>query len=167
MGMRSPRFAAWLVVGMFGLAVASPAWSQTSPEARAAAKELVETMRAADQMKTLVPMFMQQLKPAIVQGRDEVARDFDAIMPTLLAAMSARLDELLDAMGAVYAANFTVDELRQLTAFYRAPIGQKFLEKMPSIMQQSLSVGQKFGERIVGELRGNMIEQLRKRGHNI
>jgi hypothetical protein len=38
---------------------------------------------------------------------------------------------------------------------------------MPVIMQQSLSVGQKFGEQIAGELRASMIELLRKRGHNI
>ena len=150
------------------LALAAPAIAQSnSPEARAAAKELVETMRAVDQIKNLVPLFMQQLKPAIVQGRPEVERDYSAIIPSLLQAMNSRLSEFVDATAAIYAANLTVDEMKQMTAFYRTPVGQKFLEKMPVIMQQSLAMGQKFGEQLVGDLRTNMIDELRKRGHNI
>ena len=50
-----------------------PAAAQTPPpDALAAAKELVVTMRAADQLKNLFPIIMQQLKPAIVQGRPQV-----------------------------------------------------------------------------------------------
>ena len=84
-----------------------------------------------------MPLMMQGLKPAIVQGRADVARDFDAIMPQLLESMSARTDAFVQGIAAVYARNFTVDELRQLTAFYRGPVGQKYLEKMPVIAQES------------------------------
>jgi hypothetical protein len=138
-----------------------------APDAVAAARELVTAARAADNLKTLLPMIMQQLKPAIVQGRPEVERDFDVILPQVVEAMRARSDAFVDAIAAIYAHNFTADELRQLTAFYRGPIGQKFLEKMPLIAQESMTMGQKFGQELAGDLRNRIIEELRKRGHNI
>jgi hypothetical protein len=137
------------------------------PETVAAARELVTASRATDQVKMLLPAIMQQLKPAIVQGRPEVARDFDAVMPQLIDAMAARSEAFAEGIVLIYARNFTADELRQVTAFYQGPVGQKFLEKMPVIAQESMAMGQKFGQDIAGELRNRMIEELRKRGHNI
>jgi uncharacterized protein len=156
---------AWIVALLL---MAVPATAQApAPEARAAAKELVETMRATDQLKTMMPMIMQQLKPMIVQGRPEVERDFDASLPQVIDAMSGRMGELVDAIAVIYAQNFSADELRQVSAFYRTPVGQKFLEKLPAITQQSMTVGQKFGQQLASDLRDRMIEQLRKKGHNI
>jgi hypothetical protein len=154
----------------FALMSGRPAGAQspaTSPEAIEAAHELVTASRAADQLKTLLPLFMQQLKPAVVQGRAEVARDYDLIMPALIESMAARSDAFAAAIADIYARTFTADELRQVTAFYRSPIGQKFLEKMPVIAQESMAMGQKFGQEIAAEMRTRMIEELRKRGHNI
>jgi len=138
-----------------------------SSDAAAAARELVVTMRAAEQLKTLLPVIMQQLKPAIVQNRPQIEKDYDAIMPTLVQGMLARSDDLLKLVGDIYARNFTAAELREVIAFYRSPVGQKFLEKMPAIAQESMISGQKWGQEIAGELRTKIIEELRKRGHNI
>jgi uncharacterized protein len=169
-----------IAVSIFALAISPlcgrPASAQSqpptqaqspSPDTVAAARELVTTSRAADQLKTLLPLIMQQLKPAIVQGRADVARDFDAVMPQLVEAMSARSDSFAEAIAVIYARNFSADELRQVTAFYRSPIGQRFLAKMPTIAQESMTMGQKFGQEIAVELRTRMIEELRKRGHDI
>ena len=52
-----------LIVCLF----AGPARAQTpSPDAMAAAHELIVTMRAVDLFKTIMPAMMQSLKPAIV-----------------------------------------------------------------------------------------------------
>ncbi|WP_164513439.1 DUF2059 domain-containing protein [Thiosocius teredinicola] len=42
----------------------------------------------------------------------------------------------------IYVDVFSEDELRDLIAFYRTPLGQKMLEKMPQIMQASLAISQ-------------------------
>ena len=138
-----------------------------SPEALAAAKELIVTTRSAEQFKTLLPIIMNGLKPAIVQNRPQVEKDYDAIMPIMMKAAIARVDVLIEQIAGLYAKFFTADELRQLTAFYRGPVGQKFLQIMPRIMQDSMTIGQKFGESIALDTRNRMIEELRRRGHNI
>ena len=42
----------------------------------AAAHDLIVTMRAADYFKAIMPAIMHGLKPAIVQNRPEVERDY-------------------------------------------------------------------------------------------
>jgi uncharacterized protein len=154
-------FIAALTIGRAAVAQAP------TTDAAAAARELVVTMRAADQLKTMLPLMMQQLKPAIVQNRPQVEKDYDAIMQPLVQGMLSRSDELINAIADLYARNFTAAELQQVIAFYKGPVGQKFLERMPVITQESMAVGQRWGQQIAGEMRGRIIEELRKRGHNI
>jgi uncharacterized protein len=153
---------------MICLFAAGPARAQPpSPDAMAAAQELIVTMRTVDFFKTIMPAMMQGLKPAIVQNRPQVERDYDVIVPLLLEGMNARLNEVIEQIAAVYARNFTADELREAVAFYRGPTGQKIVQKLPAITQESMAIGQRFGQSIASELRSRMIDELRKRGHNI
>jgi hypothetical protein len=124
-------------------------------------------MRTADQFKTILPAIVQGLKPAIVQNRPEVARDFDLMAPKLVESMAARFDELIDGIAAIYARNFTAAELNEIIAFYRGPVGQKFVQKQGGILQDSLAAGQKWGQALGAELQRRMTDELRKKGHNI
>jgi hypothetical protein len=164
----TPIAAAFLAVSLlFG----GPAASQSMPpETMAAARELVAAMRAGEQFKAVLPIILQQLKPIITQGRPEVARDFDAVLPALQELVNTRSDamaSMLEGIVAVYARNFTVEEMRQITAFYGQPIGQKLLDKMPIVAQESMAVGQQWGQSIATELQKLVTEELRKRGHKI
>ena len=149
------------------LARAQTAAPSPSPEALTVARELVTIMHLIDQFKALMPTIMTSLKPAIVQGRGNVEQDYDALTPILLNGFQTRFSELSEAVAIVYASNFTPDDLRGLITFYKSPVGQKLLEKTPAVTQQSLLAGQKFGQSVAVELRQRIIEELRKKGHNI
>lgn len=45
-------------------------------------------------------------------------------------------------MAELYAEYYTEEELIELTQFYLSPIGQKFLSKMPELMQASMQLSQ-------------------------
>ena len=158
-----------LAAGLFGGQVRGQVGGQVAAQpatndALSAARELIAVMRATDQLKQMLPTIMQALKPAIAQGRPQVEEALDALMPVLLDGMSSRVGEFTDQMASVYAHNFTPDEMRQMVVFYRGPVGQKFLEKMPIVMQESMSLGQAFGQKVAGELQSRMIEELQKKG---
>jgi uncharacterized protein len=140
---------------------------QPSPEALAAARDLVTAIKATDYLKSMLPSIIQTLKPAVVQGRPAVEKDYDAITPLMLDVFNTRLAELTDLVARVYALNFTADELRTIQAFYQTPTGQKVREKMPLVSQQSMMIGQQWGKTLSGELRARIVEELRKRGHDI
>jgi uncharacterized protein len=165
--MRTP-FAR--IAGLFVaiLLLVAPVRAQSpSPDAEGAARALVNTIRLADQYKVILPTIFQHLKPVIVQNRPEVERDFDALMPVLRDRMNARIDELVSAVVLIYASNFTAAELRDLTAFYNTPTGQKFLQKTPVVTQQTMLAGQKFGQSAGAEAQKQMLEELRNKGHSL
>jgi uncharacterized protein len=156
------------IAGLVALLLLTPALAQSvDASAEAAARELVATMNIQDQFKALLPMIMKSIKPAIVQNRPDVERDYDALVPVLMAGMQARLSEMSEAVVAVYASNFSAEELRAATAFYRTPAGQKFLLKMPIVTQQTMALGQKLGRSVGAEAQKRMIEELRSKGHTL
>jgi hypothetical protein len=166
---RRSKHAAVLAFAVVAALWASPvAAQQAEDQALAAARELITVMRVTDQFKQIMPTIMQMLKPAFTQGRPpQVAQDFEVVIPVLLDGMSARVGEMTDELAAIYARNFTADEMRQMMVFYRTPVGQKVLEKMPSVAQQSILTGQAWGQRVGAELQARMIEELRKKGHDV
>jgi hypothetical protein len=145
----------------------SPNPASPNEAAMAAARSLVATMKVTDQFKAVMPVIMQALKPAIVRGRPEIERDLDAMMPMLLEAFEPYYRQMVDGIASVYATNFTVDELKDIETFYRSPSGQKMLAKTQAILQQSMQVGQMFGQQAGEDLRQRAIEELRKKGHQI
>jgi hypothetical protein len=70
-------------------------------------------------------------------------------------------------MAAIYAAEFTEAELKDLVTFYKSPLGQKLLSSEPRAIQFSMAYmnawAQNFAEVINGEFRAEM----RKRGKEI
>lgn len=158
------------VVGLLAVTafLSGPVRAQTQDaDAQAVARELITTMKLGDQFKAMMPMIFKAFKPAIVQNRPDVDRDFDALVPILLEKMSARVKELEDAVVVVYASNFSAAELRDLTAFYKSPTGQKFLQKTAFVTQQTMAAGQKFGQSAGAEAQKEMMEQLRNKGHSL
>jgi uncharacterized protein len=168
-----------IVVVFAALLAIAPAWAQSpqpapmpapaapSAESLAAARELIQVMKATDNFKLLLPSIFAALKPAIVQGRPEVAKHLDAIMPMIAATALRRVDRFAELLAVVYARNFSADELHDLIAFYRTPTGQKFIARQTVVVQQSLAAGREFGQELTRDLRQQMIDELRKRGDNI
>lgn len=52
----------------------------------------------------------------------------------------------------MYTESFTEKELKELTAFYKSPTGQKALTKMPALMVKTIGIGQKNIEKHLPEL---------------
>jgi len=151
------------------LLLSAPAARAQAPasDAMEAARSLVTTMKLADQYKALLPAILLSLRPALTQDRPEIERDYDAMMPMVADAFTPYYTSMVDGIAAIYAANFTADELRQMEAFYRQPVGQKMLEKLPVISQQALAVGQEIGRKAAEDLRQRLSEALRQRGHKL
>lgn len=138
-----------------------------SPEALAAAKEFMVASKMADQITTAYPLIMQQLKPLITRGNPLAERDFDALMPLMAKAMDMHMEGYLNAGAQIYARHFTTEEIKQLTAVYRTPVMEKFLQKQPDIAKETMALGQQFGRAVGQDIQHRMIEELRKRGHDI
>lgn len=145
---------------------ALPAAAQ-SPEQTALAREMLVVMRAADNFDAVLPAVMNALKPVITRGDPKVAKDWDEISPIMAKEFSALKGSLLDDIAGIYAKSFEAGELRAFVAFYRTPAGDKLARLTPTLAQQTMAVGQSFGQKVAGRLAERMQEELRKRGNKI
>jgi len=155
------------IAGMLVFSVCASPAQTPSPEAMTAARSLVTTMKLPDQYKPLLPGLMMTLKPALVQDRPEIERDYDAMMPMIEEAYKQYYTAMLNDVATVYANNFTVGEMRELETFYRQPVGQKLLVKSQAITQQSNQAGQDASRKAAEDLRTRLSEALRQKGHKL
>jgi len=88
------------------------------------------------------------------------------LAPILLDGFKARIAELSDAAAIVYARNFSTEDLIALGAFYKTPTGQRLLQKLPTVSQEIMLVGGKFGKSVAEDMQSRMVEELRKKGAN-
>ena len=136
----------------------------SSPEALAAARELIETIHLDQQYKAILPGLFKAVKPGIVQGRAEVERQYDALAPLMEEAFRARVSEMLEAAAIVYAKYFSADDLRALSAFYKTPAGQRLIEKTPLVARELTTVGGQFGQSVGRDVEQRMKDELWKKG---
>ena len=157
-----------MIIGVMLLFSISTAPAQTpSPEALAVARSLISTMKLTDQYKALLPVILLSIKPAVVQGRPEIERDYDAMAAQIADAYAPYYSSMVDSAASLYASNFTVDELREIDAFYRLPVGQKLLQKSLAMTQQSTQIGQDASRKAAEDLRIRLTDLLRQKGHKM
>jgi hypothetical protein len=144
-------------------AAAASQAAAVDPAALAATGELFEAMNyravaqgTLDQMRRTMPAMMSQGAAAAIDNNPKLdaaekkkaheklskelpqaAALFDGVFgdPSLV-------DEMLRASAQIYARHFTVDELHQIAAFYKTPVGTKMLATMPQLMAESMQAGQ-------------------------
>jgi len=150
------------------LAPTCGAMAQTPPsEALAAARDLVVTMKLSDQYKAMLPTILLGLKPVLTQDRPEIERDYDAMGAMMVDTFVPFYNAMLDAAAAVYADSFTIEELRQIEAFYRLPAGQKLLEKSPALAQLRDAAVQDISRKAADEIKARLTDALRQKGHKL
>jgi uncharacterized protein len=156
-----------IIASMLLFSVCASQAQTPSPDAMAAARSLVTTMKLSDQYKALLPAILLGLRPTLTQDRPEIERDYDAMMPTIVEAFTPYYTSMVNDIATVYANSFTAGELRDIEAFYRQPAGQKLLEKTPAITQQSNQVAQDASRKAAADLRARLTEALRQKGHKL
>ena len=63
-----------------------------------------------------------------------------------------QIDELLDQIVPLYTKHFSEAELKELIAFYDSPVGKKVIATLPAIAQESMLVGQTWGQKKAAEI---------------
>jgi hypothetical protein len=91
----------------------------------------------------LIPQIIGSLKKQNQEIPDAVWDEFTGLCAE---EMKRSLPELEDPVIAIYDANFSADEIKQLVAFYQSPVGRKIVIQLPQLMQQSVAMGQSWGQ---------------------
>ena len=153
-----------IIAGSFLIFTLAASAQTPSPEAITEARSLVATMKLGEQYKMLLPAILHRIKPVVTQERAELEGEYDLIATKVGDLYAPYFNEMLEQAATVYAADFTVDEMRQMEAFFHQPAGQKLIEKWPEIAQQTAQIGQDVSRKAAEELRLRLTDALRQKG---
>jgi uncharacterized protein len=138
-----------------------------SPAAIAAAKELLTLKGVGGIYAAAVPNLVQRAKDQLVGSNLNYQKDLNEVAVIVAQSLAGREKEIGEQMAKIYASDFTEQELKDLNAFYKTPVGQKLLAQEPKSVQASMAYmqqwAQAFSETVMGEFRSEM----KKRGKPI
>ncbi len=110
---------------------------------------------AAEKDESATPEEKEQLMQMITQAMDSFLKKLRVKIKKLMP-----FDELVTNIYIpVYAKHFKIEEINEITSFYKSPVGRKFVSVVPTLIQESMTmVNQKYTLQLQ-EISGKIAEQ--------
>jgi hypothetical protein len=130
----------------------------------AAARDLMAARALGQVYANAVSNIVQRVKDQILANNLSYQKDLNEIALAEVQAMAGREKEIGEQMAKMYATDFTEQELKDLTTFYKSALGQKVLAQEPKT-EQAIGMylnqwAQTFSQTVITDFR----EEMKKRG---
>ncbi len=158
--MKTRRSAVWLFLSLWpaALGAASP---QIDPAKEADIRHLLQatgaTKNAAAMMKRMADQVKPLLENALPPGerRHQIAETFMDRLVT-----RATPDGLIQRLIPVYDKHLSHEEIKGLIGFYESPLGRRYVEVLPDLLQDSYAVSNQWGQEIGQQVIEEMAEEF-------
>lgn len=114
--------------------------------------EFMEFMRVPEQTELMINGMVEgmtqgarlSIEPTLAEASPGQKAVFEEFLQTVMSDVREEMAaaEFIEDVVAVYQKYLTRSDLEQLLAFYRSPVGQKVLDLMPVMMQESMQTAQ-------------------------
>jgi hypothetical protein len=141
--------------------------AQPSPAAIAAAKEILAMKHASAMYANAVPNMVERTKETLIASNLNYQKDLNEVAPIVAKNLAGREQEIGEGMAKAFATEFTEQELKQLVAFYKSPLGQKLLTAEPKAIQDSMAFMNQWAQQFAEVVNGEFRSEMRKRGKQI
>lgn len=110
---------------------------------------------------------IQKVMSSLVQSNLNFQKDLQEVALKLAGDMKGAEAEIGEAMAVLYAAEFTEQEVKDLLAFYKSPLGRKTLEQEPKALELSMNYIRNWGDELAVEITGRFRSEMKKRGKDL
>jgi hypothetical protein len=143
------------------------AQQQPSASSIAAANEILDAKGSMVLFEPLVPGVVEQAKNVFLQTNPNLSKDLNEVATNLRKQLALRLGNLKTEAAKTYASHFSEQELKEIAAFYKTPLGKKMIEEEPKIVDETLRMAQDWANRLSEEVMGMFRSEMKKKGHTI
>ena len=145
----------------------SAAAKPPSPAAVAAAKEILDMKNVGAMYAHAVPRIVQKTKDTLIASNLNYQKDLDEVAVIVARKFAGREQEVGAGMANIYAGEFTEQELKDLVAFYKSPLGHKLLTTEPNTVQMSMAYMNRWAQSFADVVNAEFRAEMRKRGKTI
>ena len=155
-------FASLLFVTMMPLHAAAEALTDGK---RADIIKLLDTTGAMNMGKQMSAMVVGQMSEALKASRPDLPPElFDILREEVSATFEENIPMFVELIVPIYHRHFTHEELKGLLSFYETDLGRKKIRVMPLLVQESMLIGQQWGQTIGPEIERRVIERFKAEG---
>jgi len=140
---------------------------QPTPAAIATARELVELKGGNAMFDPVIVSVVEQTKGALLQTNPQLAKDLNDVATQLRNEFSPRRTELMNQAAKLYAQRFSEQELKDILAFYKTPVGRKMIVQEPQVLDDTFNFVQQWSPRVGEEVMNRFRAEMKKKGHNL
>ena len=135
---------------------------EVSEEKKAAIRQFLEVTGAAQNRKLLTSTLVSTIMAAMKRSDpDAPPKAYDIAEKEMLAVIGEEIDKgsYLEPTYQIYDKYLSTDEIREVTEFYRSPIGKKWVSVSAKMTQESIVLGQQWGREYLKPLIQKRVEQ--------
>jgi uncharacterized protein len=160
------RFGA--IVALVWSCLAAPASAQEpTPGALAAARDMLAVKGNMKVFDPVVPGVIESVKNSLLPTNLNVSRELNDVAAQLRQEYDSKRNEVAAGIARVFAEHFTEAELKQLTAFYKTPLGQKLVKEEPAAIDETYRQTQRWAEQFSETVIARFRSEMQKKGHPI
>jgi uncharacterized protein len=152
---------------VLSLGVAAQSANPPSPQAIALAKELIVLKGGHQMFDPVVPGVIDQAKDVFLPTNPNLNKELVEVVGKLKLEYANKPDELFNEVAKVYAMHFTEQELKEIVAFYKTPLGKKMLAEDPVAIQEGLARAKDWANDFSNQVLGKMRAEMKKKGHDL
>lgn len=130
------------------------------------AREVVNITGVSALFDAFLPQFGAQIRQNMVT-RPELTKDLDQVLDKLNPELEQQKQVMVDLSARYFANRFTEAELKELITFFKTPLGQKYLDNAPRILDALAVETQRWTSVVAQNLMTRVREEMGKRGHQM
>jgi hypothetical protein len=158
-----------LASAFLGLALicAAPAFAQAptlTPSHLQAAREIMDLTGVTQNITNIYAEFKDSAAQ-LVATRPEMKKDMDAVVAELKPEADKRAEDMTKTAAAVFANKMTEADLKEVIAFFKSPVGQRYTSLRAEAMKDIFPLLQPWSVQTSNYLFDRFSQEMRKRGH--
>ncbi|MCW6510737.1 DUF2059 domain-containing protein [Lichenifustis flavocetrariae] len=145
-----------------------PNASQPEPSAAqlAAARSLVLASGMSRSFEPMVPQLADQIVPMLTRTRPELKANLTAVVAKLQPEFLKKGDEMIDMAARIYARHMSETELEQAAAFFNSPVGKKYVEVQPAMLDEVVVAMQTWTQTLSTYMMTRVHDEMKAKGQD-
>lgn len=131
------------------------------------AKDILTSKNVSAIYQGAVPGLVQRTKDVLLQSNLNYQKELNEVALTVVKELAGREKEVGEEMARIYATAFTEQELKELAAFYKSPLGIKVIAQEPVAFNQARQYMDQWALKFAEEINGKFRAEMKKRGKEI
>ena len=138
--------------------------AHVEPARLVAARKLMEVTGSAEKFEKVMTQVIAQLQPHLERRAPKHKKAIGEVMSKMAEKFAPRSSELTDQIAELYAKKLPAEDLEAIIKFFSEGAGQRYVKAIPSLVQDSTALGQKWGQTVGREIQRDAEAELKKRG---